>query len=113
MQSLRGRDLLTLGEITPDELSAVLDLATEQKRVLAAGGALPPVSARTAALVFMKPSLRTRVSFAVGCVQLGIHPVVLGPGDAFSRSETIHDTVKVLERMVDAIVIRTFAQADV
>jgi ornithine carbamoyltransferase len=113
MQSLRGRDLLTLGEITPDELYAVLDLATEQKRVLAAGGSLPPVSARTAALVFMKPSLRTRVSFEVGCVQLGIHPVVLGPGDAFSRSETIHDTVKVLERMVDAIVIRTFAQADV
>ena len=113
MQSLRGRDLLTLGEITPDELYAVLDLATEQKQVLAAGGSLPPVSARTAALVFMKPSLRTRVSFEVGCVQLGIHPVVLGPGDAFSRSETIHDTVKVLERMVDAIVIRTFAQADV
>jgi ornithine carbamoyltransferase len=113
MQSLRGRDLLTLGEITPDELYAVLDLATEQKRVLAAGGSLPVVSARTAALVFMKPSLRTRVSFEVGCVQLGIHPVVLGPGDAFSRSETIHDTVKVLERMVDAIVIRTFAQGDV
>jgi len=113
MQSLHGRDLLTLGEITPDELNAVLDLATEQKRVLVAGGSLPPVSARTAALVFMKPSLRTRVSFEVGCVQLGIHPVVLGPGDAFSRSETIHDTVKVLERMVDAIVIRTFAQADV
>lgn len=113
MQSLHGRDLLTLGEITPDELHAVLDLATEQKRVLAAGGSLPPVSARTAALVFMKPSLRTRVSFEVGCVQLGIHPVVLGPGDAFSRSETIHDTVKVLERMVDAIVIRTFDQADV
>ncbi len=113
MQSLRGRDLLTLGEITPDELYAVLDLATEQKRLLAAGGSLPPVSARTAALVFMKPSLRTRVSFEVACVQLGIHPVILGPGDAFSRSETIHDTVKVLERMVDAIVIRTFAQADV
>lgn len=113
MQSLRGRDLLTLGEITPDELYAVLDLAAEQKRVLAAGGSLPPVSARTAALVFMKPSLRTRVSFEVACVQLGIHPVVLGPGDAFSRSETIHDTVRVLERMVDAIVIRTFAQADV
>jgi ornithine carbamoyltransferase len=113
MQSLRGRDLLTLGEITPEELHAVLDLAVEQKRVLASGGSLPPVSARTAALVFMKPSLRTRVSFEVGCVQLGIHPVVLGPGDAFSRSETIHDTVKVLERYVDAIVIRTFAQADV
>ncbi|HZL06639.1 MAG TPA: ornithine carbamoyltransferase [Coriobacteriia bacterium] len=113
MQDLRGRDLLTLGEITPEELYAVLDLAAEQKRILAAGGSLPAVAARTAALVFMKPSLRTRVSFEVGCVQLGIHSVVLGPGDAFSRSETIHDTVKVLDRMVDAIVIRTFAQADV
>lgn len=113
MHSLHGRDLLTLGELTPDELSAVLDLAVEQKRVLAGGGTLPRTSAKTAALVFMKPSLRTRVSFEVGCAQLGIHPLVMGPGDAFSRSETIHDTVKVLDRMVDLIVVRTFAQADI
>ena len=107
MHTLKGRDLLTLEELTPDELAAVLDEADlpadrwRRHEGLAAG------------LIFMKPSLRTRVSFEVGCTQLGVHPVVLGPYDAFSREETVHDTVKVLERYVDVIVLRTFAQSHV
>lgn len=113
MQSLKGRDLLTLGELTPEELHAVLERAAAQKRMRAAAKHPPQPTGRSAALIFMKPSMRTRVSFELACVDLGIHPVVLGPGDAFSRNETIHDTVKVLERYVDVIVIRTFAQADV
>jgi len=107
MHALTGRDLLTLEELTPDELAAVLDeaeLPAERWR---------RHDGRAAALIFMKPSLRTRVSFEVGCTQLGIHPVVLGPYDAFSREETVHDTVKVLERYVDVIVLRTFAQSHV
>jgi ornithine carbamoyltransferase len=113
MQSLLGRDLLTLGELTPEELAAVLDRADAQKRARANARHAPQMTGRSAALIFMKPSMRTRVSFELACVDLGLHPVVLGPGDAFSRNETIHDTVKVLERYVDVIVIRTFAQADV
>lgn len=113
MQSLKGKDLLTLGELTPEELTAVLDLAAEQKRSRSDARHAPRVSGRSAALIFMKPSMRTRVSFELACVDVGVHPLVLGPGDAFSRNETIHDTVKVLERYVDVIVIRTFAQADV
>jgi ornithine carbamoyltransferase len=113
MQSLKGRDLLTLGELTPEELTAVLDRADAQKRARANARHAPQMTGRAAALIFMKPSMRTRVSFELACVDLGIHPVVPGSGDAFSRNETIHDTVKVLERYVDVIVIRTFAQSDV
>lgn len=113
MQSLKGRDLLTLLELTPEELHAVLERAAAQKRMRAVAKHPVQPTGRSAALIFMKPSMRTRVSFELACVDLGIHPVVLGPGDAFSRNETIHDTVKVLERYVDVIVIRTFAQADV
>lgn len=107
MHSLKGRDLLTLAELTPDELTHVLDVA---ERPPSEG---PRFEGLTAALIFMKPSLRTRVSFEVGCVQLGVHPVVMGPGDAFSRHETVHDTVKVLDRYVDLIVLRTFEQSHV
>lgn len=107
MHTFTGRDLLTLAELTPDELGHVLDVAEQ------------PASewirhdGKSAALIFMKPSLRTRVSFEVGCVNLGVHPLVMGPYDAFSREETVHDTVKVLERYVDLIVLRTFAQSHV
>jgi ornithine carbamoyltransferase len=105
--SFRGRDLLTLAELTPDELAHVLDIAEQP------ADEWPAFTGASAALIFMKPSLRTRVSFEVGCVQLGVHPIVMGPYDAFSRHETVHDTIKVLERYVDLIVLRTFAHSHV
>ena len=111
--TLKGRDLLTLGDLTPAELRLVLDRAVEQKAAWAAGERERPLDGRVAALIFMKPSVRTRVSFEVACGRLGLQPIVLGPGDAFSRHETVHDTVKVLERYVDAIVLRTFAHSHV
>lgn len=107
MHEFKGRDLLTLAELTPEELHYVLDVAEHSPQDW------PDLSGRAAALIFMKPSLRTRVSFEMGSVQLGMHPIVMGPGDAFSREETVHDTVKVLERMVDVIVLRTFAHTHV
>lgn len=107
MQTYKSRDLLTLAELTPEELAHVLDVAEQP------ASAWPNLDGVSAALIFMKPSLRTRVSFEVGCVQLGVHPIVMGPHDAFSREETIHDTVKVLERYVDLIVLRTFAHSHV
>ncbi len=105
--NFKGRDLLTLAELTPEDLTHVLDVAE------APAARWPSFAGSSAALIFMKPSLRTRVSFEVGCVQLGVHPIVMGPYDAFSRHETVHDTIKVLERYVDLIVLRTFAHSHV
>lgn len=107
MHTFRGRDLLTLAELTPEELTHVLDVAEHP------ADRRPRFPGTSAALIFMKPSLRTRVSFEVGCVQLGIHPIVMGPYDAFSRHETVHDTIKVLERYVELIVLRTFAHSHI
>lgn len=100
--------MLTLADLTPEELQRVLEVASEQKAALATGDKLPCLIGQSAALVFLKPSVRTRVSFEVACARLGITPIVLGPEDAFSRSETVADTTRVLERYCDAIVIRAF-----
>jgi ornithine carbamoyltransferase len=111
---LKGRDLLSLGDLTSEELALILDTAVAQKRDWAAGVHDAPLAGKAIALIFEKPSMRTRVSFEVGCARLGAHPVVMsGPDGAFSRGETVFDTTKVLERFCDAIVIRTFAQATV
>jgi ornithine carbamoyltransferase len=112
--SLRGRDLLSLADISPAELTMILDAAEAQKRAWARGVRSAPLAGKAVAIVLQKPSMRTRVSFEVGCVRLGAHPVVMmGEEGAFSRGETVYDTVKVLERFCDAIVIRTFAQSTV
>jgi ornithine carbamoyltransferase len=112
--SLKGRDLLSLGDLSPEELELILDTAVAQKRDWANGVHDAPLAGMAIALIFQKPSMRTRVSFEVGCARLGAHPVVMsGPDGAFSRGETVFDTTKVLERYCDAIVIRTFAQATV
>ncbi len=110
--TLEGRDLLTLGELTPDELRLILDPARTQKNAWLAGERSRSAEGTAVAIVLHKPSLRTRMSFEVGCARLGAHPVVMsGPDGAFSRNETVYDTAKVMERYVDAVVIRTFAQS--
>ena len=108
-----GTDILTLAELTPADLREILDLAKEQKAAYAAGGwSERPLAGKAAALIFMKPSMRTRVSFEVACGRLGLQPVVLGGSDSvFSRGETVEDTTRVLERYTDVIVIRTFEQS--
>ncbi len=69
------------------------------------------LAGKTIALIFEKPSTRTRVSFEVGVVQLGAHPVVLSSSELqLGRGETIEDTGRVLSRYVDGIVLRTFEQ---
>ena len=111
-ESLKGRDLLTLADLSSGEVTAVLDLAIVQKQEWAEGVRSRPLDGRAIALVFEKPSVRTRVSFEVACARLGATPVVLsGSGSAFSRGETVADTAHVLERYCDAIVLRTFEQA--
>jgi ornithine carbamoyltransferase len=103
------RDYLSVDDLTPSELRDLLSLAADVK-------AEPAVYAdrlvgKTIALIFEKPSTRTRVSFEVGVVQLGAHPLVLSSAELqLGRGETIEDTGRVLSRYVDAIVLRTFEQ---
>ena len=103
-------DYLSVDDLTPAELDDLLDLAAdaEGRPRRARRGAC---RADRSALVFEKPSTRTRVSFEVGVAQLGAHPVVLSSSELqLGRGETIEDTGRVLSRYVDAIVLRTFEQ---
>ena len=111
---LKGRDFLRVADWAPADLLAVLDLAAELKGLRAQRTPHALLPGRSVGLVFEKPSTRTRVSFAVGVAELGATPVPLATGDMqLGRGETIRDTALVLSRYLDAIVIRTFRQADV
>jgi ornithine carbamoyltransferase len=112
--TLEGRDLLTLGDLTSDEVALVLERAKIQKRMWGQSSNRPrPLADRAVAIIMLKPSMRTRVSFEIAVSQLGGTPIVLGPESVFSRGESIKDTVKVLERYCDCIVLRTFAQGHI
>ncbi|HEX9093338.1 MAG TPA: ornithine carbamoyltransferase [Coriobacteriia bacterium] len=109
---LQGNDLLTLGDITSDDVRTVIERAVVQKRMWNASSNRPrPLADRAVAIVMLKPSMRTRVSFEVAVRQLGGTPIVLGADSVFSRGETVEDTAKVLERYCDCIVLRTFEQS--
>lgn len=106
------KDLLTLDELSPAEIEMILTTAAELKRKQKAGIEHQLLTGKSIALIFEKPSTRTRISFEVGIFQLGAYPVYLSTADMqLSRGETIEDTARVLSRYVDAIVVRTFAQA--
>src|SRR4051812_45182473 len=99
------RHFLTGNELTADELRSLLDRAEELKADRAGAQTLAD---KSVALVFERPSTRTRVSFEVGVAELGGHPVVLGERDLqLSRGESIRDTALVLSRYVQAIAVRT------
>ncbi|HEX2436326.1 MAG TPA: ornithine carbamoyltransferase [Solirubrobacterales bacterium] len=99
---------LTGEELSADELAALLDRALELKAGRREGVGADALARRSVALVFEKPSTRTRVSFEVGVAELGATPVVLrGDELQLSRGESIGDTARVLSRYLDAIVIRS------
>lgn len=109
---LAGRDLLRLLDLTPAEFELVVKTARFQKEQWAQGIFEPQYPGGAVAIIMEKPSLRTRTSFEVGVARMGAHPVVMADDhSAFSRGETIQDTTLVLERFVDAIVLRTFEQS--
>lgn len=108
---LAGRDMLSLRDLKPEELHGVLSTALAQKRAWKAGEHDKPCRDKAVAIIMEKPSLRTRVSFEIGAMRLGAFATVMSGGDsAFSRGESIKDTAMVLERFVDAIVLRTYEQ---
>ncbi len=111
---LTGRSFLTIHDFTPAEVTALLDLASVLKAAQKAREPHAVLAGRAVAMIFMKTSTRTRMSFEVGIEQLGAQPMFLNAGDIQLRvGETIRDTANVMSRYVDAIMIRTFAQQDV
>jgi ornithine carbamoyltransferase len=103
------RDYLSLDDLTPRELAEILTLSASMKADPHAYGAR--LKDKSVALVFEKPSTRTRVSFEVAVTSAGGHAVVLSAAELqLGRGETIEDTGRVLSRYVDAIVLRTFEQ---
>jgi len=102
------RNFLTGEELGAFELGQLLDRAAELKAGRPDGVGADSLAGRSVALIFERPSTRTRISFEVGVAQLGAHPVVLrGDEMQLSRGESIGDTARVLSRFVDAIVIRS------
>ena len=103
-------NVLDVDDLTPEELHAVLDRAAAIK----AGREAPSLTNRTLAMIFEKPSTRTRVSFETGMTQLDGHAVFLGPEDIhLGHGEPIKDTARALSRYVDFIMARLFDHADV
>ncbi|HHI76891.1 MAG TPA: ornithine carbamoyltransferase [Gammaproteobacteria bacterium] len=108
------RHFLTLLDLTPDELAGIIERAAELKRLQHAGEPHPTLAGKVLAMVFEKSSTRTRVSFEAGMAQLGGSALFLSPRDTqLGRGEPIEDTARVLSRMVDCVMIRTFEHAQV
>jgi ornithine carbamoyltransferase len=111
MSAESHRDFLAIPDYTKSELLALFDLAERMRK-----GAYTdkPLAGKSLAMIFMKASTRTRVSFEVGTWQLGGHALFLSPRDVqLGRGEPVEDTARVLSRYVDGIMIRTFAHDEV
>lgn len=112
--NLKGRDLLSLHDLAPEEITAILELAGELKEKQKRNIPHPLLKGKTLGMIFQKSSTRTRVSFEVAMYQLGGYALFLNANDLqLGRGETIADTARVLSRYLDGIMIRTYAQADV
>ena len=103
----RVRHFVSIADLEPDELGTLLDLTA---RLKADRSQRSDLRGRTVALVFEKPSLRTRLSFDVGTAQLGGHSVYLSPAEVgLGRRESVADVARVVSRMADAVVLRVNA----
>ncbi len=105
---LKGRHFLSMLDLSAQEISTILETAATLKAVPPAE-ATPALPGRTLAMIFQKPSLRTRVSFEAGMTQTGGHAIYLSPTDiSIGKRETTEDIALVLSRMADLIMARTF-----
>ena len=108
---LKTKDLLTLDELTDNELSKIIDYGIKLKKQLKKGSHKPILKNKTLAMIFEKPSTRTRVSFETGMFQLGGHALNLSSsGLQLSRGESVEDTAKTLSLYVDVIMARVYDQ---
>ena len=107
---MNGRHLLSLADLDHVEVMAIINRGLDLKKT---GASEKTLSGKTLAMLFGKPSTRTRVSFEVGMFQLGGHAIMLADRDSqVGRGEAMVDTARVLSRYVDAIMMRTFEQTD-
>ncbi len=109
-----SRHFLTLLDLSPAELRALIARAIELKTLHTAGEPHRPLHGKVLAMIFEKSSTRTRVSFDAGMTQLGGSAMFLSPRDTqLGRGEPIEDTARVLSQMVDCVMIRTFDHTDI
>lgn len=114
VMNLKGRSLLTLKDFTADEIEYLLDLSLELKEEKKKGILGNRLKGKNIALIFEKPSTRTRCAFTVACVDEGGHPEYLGKNDIqLGHKESVKDTARVLGRMFDGIEFRGFKQETV
>lgn len=112
--NLKGRSLLTLKDFSPEEIEYLIDLAADLKAKKKQGITGNSLKGKNIALIFEKPSTRTRCAFTIGCVDEGAHPEYLGKNDIqLGHKESVEDTARVLGRMFDGIEFRGFAQETV
>jgi ornithine carbamoyltransferase len=112
--SLAGRDYLRARDLSRAELDGLLDLGLALKAAQKARIPHPLCAGRSLGMIFQKASTRTRVSFEIGMHQLGGTALNMAQGELqLGRGETVRDTAMVLSRYLDALMIRTFAQADI
>jgi ornithine carbamoyltransferase len=106
------RDFLDLSSLSAGEVRGLLQLAIRLKAELKNGMEHPYLRGRTLAMIFQKPSLRTRLTFETGMAQLGGHAIYLAPDDiGIGERESVKDVARNLSRWVDLIMIRTFSHA--
>lgn len=112
--NLKGRSFLTLKDFTAEEINGLLELAADLKEKKKQGITGNSLQGKNIALIFEKPSTRTRSAFTIGCVDEGAHPEYLGRDDIqLGHKETVEDTARVLGRMFDGIEFRGFHQETV
>jgi ornithine carbamoyltransferase len=111
LHHFQGKDFLKLADFSPEEVAYLVDTAIELKRKRATRELFEPLRGRTVAVLFEKPSTRTRVSFQAAIAHLGAQSFFLRPDELqTSRGEPISDTARIVDRYCDALVIRTFGQ---
>jgi len=108
------KDFLSIADLTKEEIVELLDLAIELKEKQKRGEAHPRLKGQTLAMIFQKPSARTRISFEVGMFQLGGHALYLSPNDiGLGAREAVKDVARVLARYNDGIMARVFGHNDI
>ena len=111
---IKSKDVLTLDELDKKDLAQVLDLAIKLKKDLKNGISKPLLKNKTLAMIFQKPSTRTRISFETGMFQLGGHALNLSSQELqLSRGETIEDTAKTISRYADVVMARVYEHSTV
>ncbi|HEX3076964.1 MAG TPA: ornithine carbamoyltransferase [Lachnospiraceae bacterium] len=109
--NLKGRSFLTLKDFSPEEITYLIDLAADLKDKKKKGITGDSLKGKNIALIFEKPSTRTRCAFTIGCIDEGGHPEYLGKDDIqLGHKESVEDTARVLGRMFDGIEFRGFKQ---